>query len=551
MADSEVTVKISADDKASGVLKGLQGALSGVGNVAGTVFKAGLFAGAAGIAALGVGLVSSIKDAAGFEKELSGLDSVLKSTKGAAGITRDEILKLAGNFQKTTEYSDDMIVSASKVMLTFTSIGKDVFPQAITAAADLSAVMGQDLQSSVVQIGKALNDPIQGMSALARVGVSFTEQQKAQIKTMQESGNLMGAQNIILQELQKEFGGAAQAAGGTFAGQLTILNNALADAGKTVGAAFIPALTVGVQWLNTTAIPAVTNFATGIAGIVTALSNVAQSGDWSAVAGAFAKVMPSDWALYVTQIIANFADALKSGDWQPVIDAFWSWADQALIDSGVKLSTLINSLAEELKSPEQLATINLAGQDLGKSMVDGLLSIFNPSSEDMSNMGAGLGASLVNLGEGLQANAESFGRGLATGIARGIWQKLTGRDLSEQMLGMLNGLFDSIIAGSKWVNPISAIQNLSLSRAGIPGFATGGMVPGMLGQPQLAVVHGGETVIPVGGGMGGGMGGGLAVTVVYAPTVSLASRSEAQNILQPFIEQGILNARLRQIGATG
>lgn len=63
----------------------------------------------------------------------------------------------------------------------------------------------EQLSNQAIQLGKALNDPIIGMGALRKVGVAFTEAQKEQIKTLQESGDLMGAQKIILNELGNEF----------------------------------------------------------------------------------------------------------------------------------------------------------------------------------------------------------------------------------------------------------------------------------------------------------------------------------------------------------
>ena len=75
----------------------------------------------------------------------------------------------------------------------------------------MSPVLGTDASGSAIQLGKALNDPIKGITALTRVGVTFTEQQKDQITTLVESGKTIDAQKIILGELQKEFGGSAEA----------------------------------------------------------------------------------------------------------------------------------------------------------------------------------------------------------------------------------------------------------------------------------------------------------------------------------------------------
>ena len=47
-------------------------------------------------------------------------------------------------------------------------------------------------------VGKALNDPLKGLTALSRIGVQFTAQQQEQIKAMVEVGDVAGAQKIIL-----------------------------------------------------------------------------------------------------------------------------------------------------------------------------------------------------------------------------------------------------------------------------------------------------------------------------------------------------------------
>jgi phage-related minor tail protein len=90
--------------------------------------------------------------------------------------------------------------------------GNDIFDQATGIITDMSVALGQDTSSSAIQLGKALNDPIKGVTALQRVGVSFTASQKEQITTLVESGKTLDAQKLILAELGKEFGGAAEAA---------------------------------------------------------------------------------------------------------------------------------------------------------------------------------------------------------------------------------------------------------------------------------------------------------------------------------------------------
>src|SRR5512138_1876374 len=141
-------------------------------------------------------LAQSVGEAMSSQEALSQLDAVLKSTGGAAGVTRDQALGLATSLQKVTRFSDEAVLGGENMLLTFTSIGKEVFPRATQTILDMSTALKQDLQSSAIQLGKALNDPISGITALRRVGVQFTDEQEEMIKKMVEGGDLMKAQTF-------------------------------------------------------------------------------------------------------------------------------------------------------------------------------------------------------------------------------------------------------------------------------------------------------------------------------------------------------------------
>ena len=199
--------------------------------------------GAAFGAAIGAGLIYSMKAASDKEKSLAKLQSVLRSTGEAAGYSAKELARYSNELQNLTGTANDVIMDAEAVMATFTQVKGQVFKDAIVASLDMAAVLDTGLKENVIQLGKALNDPIKGISALSRVGVSFTAKQKAMIKALVESNDVMGAQRIILNELKVEFGGAAEAAGNTFAGQIKKAKSALDDAAATIGQALLP--TVG------------------------------------------------------------------------------------------------------------------------------------------------------------------------------------------------------------------------------------------------------------------------------------------------------------------
>lgn len=163
------------------------------------------------------------------ERAVSNLNAVLKSTGGVAGLTEKELLSLADSMAKTTLLEDDMVVQSEAVLLTFKEIGRDVFPQAMMAAADLAQVMGMDLQSATVMLGKALNEPVQGIGALRRVGVQLTDEQEEQVKSFMAVNDIASAQAVIMKEVQSQVGGAAEAAANTATGGFLQLKKAMGE----------------------------------------------------------------------------------------------------------------------------------------------------------------------------------------------------------------------------------------------------------------------------------------------------------------------------------
>jgi len=157
------------------------------------------------------------------------LDAVLRSTGGAAGVTAEQVNALGDRLASLSNFSDDAIISGSSLMLTFTQIGSAVFPRAMQAALDLATAMNTDMKSAVLQVGKALNDPVKGMNALTRAGIQFTESQRTAISEYIKANDLLSAQGVILAELEKQLGGSAAAAANTFTGSVQDLMDALGN----------------------------------------------------------------------------------------------------------------------------------------------------------------------------------------------------------------------------------------------------------------------------------------------------------------------------------
>src|SRR5260221_12354170 len=182
-------------------------------------------------------------------------NQVLKSTHDVSGMTADSLNELAASLSETNDFSHDTVQGGETLLLTFTNIGKGVFPQATRSILDVSQAMGQDLKSSAIQVGKALGDPLTGMTALQRIGVTFSASEKEQVKTMMAHNNIIGAQKVILKELATEFGGSATAAGKTFGGQMAILKNVFEDLKIKIGTALMPILTQLSGWFTQYGLP--------------------------------------------------------------------------------------------------------------------------------------------------------------------------------------------------------------------------------------------------------------------------------------------------------
>jgi hypothetical protein len=356
---------------------------------AGTRIRAFSGIAATGIAAAGVAIgalgVKFIRDARESQKIGRLTEQVIRSTGGAAKVTAKQVGDLATAISNKTGVDDEAIQSGQNMLLTFTRVrnevgrGNDIFTQATATVTDMSVALGQDTKSSAIQLGKALNDPIKGVTALQRVGVSFTASQKEQIKTFVESGNILAAQKVILKELGTEFGGAAAAAADPIerlkvtAGNLaeefgTMLLPAVDRFAGFVSDKVIPAVRglvalfvkgdftsdlkeafnttedsklvdflfrvretgqKTVDWIRNTLIP---GFASIGAGIKSGVSKV----DFGAIAGTF-RAQAATWG---GALIGGVRTGLDTGDWKPLGQSLGRGLSTAIENAGSLVSTV-------------------------------------------------------------------------------------------------------------------------------------------------------------------------------------------------------------------
>lgn len=211
-------------------------------------------AGTAAVVAVG-------RDLANIERLNAQTRTAIKSSGGAANVTQRQVTSLAESIQAYSGIQQESIQEGSNLLLTFHNIrneagkGNDIFDRTTRTLADMSTAMGSDAASEAIRLGRALNDPVKGMQALTRVGVQFTDRQREWIEHLVETGDTVGAQRVILAELQREFGGSAAAFGETTAGQFARAKEAIMDVAEGLVVRLMPAVTTAVEWIRTRGIP--------------------------------------------------------------------------------------------------------------------------------------------------------------------------------------------------------------------------------------------------------------------------------------------------------
>lgn len=200
-------------------IKQAQNALSGFGKSLLSVgaLVAGAFA-IRGIVNFGLESVIAAERAQQFNDILAQVAKTTGVLGADVGAATSRMIKFADAQELVIGVEAELIKEAQAVLLSFKAVGasaNDVggtFDRATKAAFDMAAVLKTDARGSAVQLGKALENPIKGVTALARAGTTFTDQQKAQIRTLVESNRLLEAQDLILTEVESQYGGAAEAA---------------------------------------------------------------------------------------------------------------------------------------------------------------------------------------------------------------------------------------------------------------------------------------------------------------------------------------------------
>lgn len=205
--------------------------------------------------AAGGGLAVLAKSAEQAEIANRKLDAVLTSMGFPQATQR--VSNYAEELERTLAIDADIIKATQTKLATFKNLTATInesggaFDRATLAALDLAAAGFGEAETNAVQLGKALQDPIKGITALARSGVTFTQQEKDKIRTLVESNRMLDAQNIILSAIEKQVGGTALAGASSF----ERIRLSLMQLGDEIGMAVLPLIQQFADYISNEFIP--------------------------------------------------------------------------------------------------------------------------------------------------------------------------------------------------------------------------------------------------------------------------------------------------------
>ena len=188
-------------------------------------------------------LQESIKVASDFEVSLIKFDVLFRNAGEGVGFFSSELENMQERIDSTTGYSKGAVRDSMSVFLKYGQIQGEVFEKGLENAADLAAFMGVDMVRGAEMLGRALQNPAQGMLLLSRAGVRLTKEEKTRIKNLQDSMQIQKAQVALNEIITAKFGGLAERMKNeTFAGAWEDVTTELSASFKEIGQALLPGL---------------------------------------------------------------------------------------------------------------------------------------------------------------------------------------------------------------------------------------------------------------------------------------------------------------------
>ena len=399
------------------------------------------------------GISESTEAAEKLEVQMGKLRAAVTATGGAAGLTAEDLDAMARRLDEATLGSAEGFRNAAIELTTFKSVGIDAFERTLMAAQDLADAGFGTVESATVQLGKALEDPIKGLTALTRVGVSFTEEQKAMIENFVKLGDVASAQNVILAAVEGQVKGVASAAGGGLAGAVDLVGKRMTDLKETIGSILLPILTtLNLAWADV--IGAVQKTASGLAGTL-------KSGAEQA-SGAI-KSLATGIGEFISGAVKDLADWVARLDWSNV---------QAAADSTKERIAQLGTALSEMGSAgtKAVAVLSLgfnAIQSGFRTLAAGLLAITSGVVSTLATVEEA--ASKIGLGSLERANELRETANQMAGAAENITAKIAENgDAIKSAYDTLAGSTDVAAAAQKGLKdalPTVELQALNKSLA--------------------------------------------------------------------------------------
>lgn len=251
LADLFVNLRAKTDEWKSG-LSGASSEGESFGSHIGSTFGkvAGLVAGL-GISVSAVSFFKTgIEEAREAAKTSADIANTLKITGASAWTSVGQVDKLSTSLSNYSAMNQDVIAHGEDVLLSFNNVKNAgtgvnaVFDRGSKVAVDLSAKLGTNLQGSMKLVGKALQDPVKGMTALNKVGAGLSTQQQDLVKHLVATGDSLGAQKVILTALEGKYGGAA----GALADPWDKFKVTIQNVEREVGEKFLPIINKLIGW---------------------------------------------------------------------------------------------------------------------------------------------------------------------------------------------------------------------------------------------------------------------------------------------------------------
>jgi hypothetical protein len=558
----------AAGAPAGGMLAG--GVATGFGSKFKSAFMPVL--GTMGVAFGAVGIANFAKDMYSSAVEGQKVDAVLTQVTDSMGLFGTEQGKVVSRLQdyatemmKRTGIDDDVIKSTQAQLMSFKDLAASadtaggMFDRATTVAADMAAVFGGDASSHAVKLGKALNDPVGGIASLSRVGVQFTDDQKAMIEGMVAAGDVAGAQALIMEELETQVGGTAEAS--ATAGEK--MSARWDEAVQNLGTTLMPVFEGIVGYIGDTIVPAFEDAADGVRLF---LGWFGDNQGWlipviSGVAGALAAL-----AVY-TSAVGIAAAIAAAGGLPAIITATWLWTAALLanpvtwiiIGIGLLIGALVllamnwEAVSEWVTGvwEDFIAWTHESNDAFAKWFEDlwaGIGQFFSDIFEAMGQIAEDIWSGIAKFFEDTGKNISNWWEGFWTGLVRFFEDVFSGigrfigdvfRNVANGIIGVINflirginGFIDVINIALMGINAMTG-SSFKISRISeIPKLAKGGFVD----SPTLAMIGeaGPEVVTPLKDFermMGIGNGGGKTVNYYAAPNESLSSEQALFNAM--------------------